>query len=35
MAPLQLISMILMLVTERGQGLTDVILGTTALNRPA
>ena len=35
MAPLQLISVILMLVTERGQGLTDVILGTTALNRPA
>ena len=34
-APLQLISVVLMLVTERGQGLTDMVLGTTALNRRA
>lgn len=32
-APLQLISMIMMLVTDRGQGLTDLVLGTTAVNR--
>jgi len=31
--PLQLISMVLMLSTERRQGLTDMVLGTTALNR--
>ena len=30
--PLQLISIILMLVTARGQGLTDHVLGTTAIN---
>ena len=30
--PLQLISVILMLVTARGQGLTDHVLGTTAIN---
>lgn len=30
--PLQLISIILMLVTARGQGLTDQVLGTTAIN---
>lgn len=30
--PLQLISVVLMLVTERGQGLTDHVLGTTAIN---
>jgi uncharacterized RDD family membrane protein YckC len=34
-APLQLISVILMLVLGRGQGLTDMILGTAAINRPA
>ncbi|GGL60820.1 RDD family protein [Wenxinia marina] len=33
-APAQLISAILMLVTPRGQGLTDMILGTAAMNRP-
>lgn len=33
MAPLQLISIVMMLVTERGQGLSDTILGTVALNR--
>lgn len=31
-APLQLISVVLMLVTTRGQGLTDHLLGTTAIN---
>ncbi len=31
-APLQLISIILMLVTPRGQGLTDHLLGTEAIN---
>ena len=31
-APLQLISVILMLVTARGQGLTDMLLGTVAIN---
>ena len=31
--PLQLISIALMLFTERGQGLTDHILGTVAVNR--
>jgi uncharacterized RDD family membrane protein YckC len=30
--PLQLISVVLMLVTARGQGLTDHVLGTTAIN---
>jgi len=33
-APLQLISVLLMLVTARGQGLTDHVLGTAAINRP-
>ena len=33
MAPLQLISVILMLVSEKRQGLTDMVLGTVALNR--
>ncbi len=33
-APLQLISIILMLVTARGQGLTDLVLGTVAVNDP-
>jgi len=32
-APLQLISVVSMALTERGQGLTDMILGTTMLNR--
>ncbi len=32
-APLQLISIILMATSGRGQGLTDMILGTAALNR--
>jgi uncharacterized RDD family membrane protein YckC len=31
--PLQLVSVALMLISERGQGLTDHVLGTTALNR--
>lgn len=31
-APLQLISIIMMLVTSRGQGLTDHLLGTAAIN---
>lgn len=34
-APLQLISIVCMIATERGQGLTDLLLGTTALNRRA
>ncbi|MEM9709057.1 MAG: RDD family protein [Pseudomonadota bacterium] len=33
--PLQLISVILMLMSARGQGLTDHILGTAAINRTA
>lgn len=33
--PLQVISVILMLATERGQGLSDHVMGTTALNRRA
>ncbi len=33
--PLQLISIVLMLTTARGQGLTDHVLGTVALNRSA
>ena len=32
---LQAVSVVLMLTTERGQGLTDHVLGTTALNRAA
>jgi len=35
MAPAQLISVILMLVTDKGQGLTDMVLGTTAINKPS
>lgn len=31
--PMQLVSIALMLISERGQGLTDHVLGTTALNR--
>lgn len=34
-APLQLISVIMMLVTARGQGLTDLVLGTEAVNTSA
>lgn len=34
-APLQLISVAMMLLTARGQGLTDMILGTAAINRRA
>lgn len=33
--PLQLISIAMMLMTERKQGLSDMILGTAAINRPA
>lgn len=33
MAPLQLISIALMCTTPRGQGLSDMVLGTVALNR--
>ncbi|MXQ06968.1 RDD family protein [Alphaproteobacteria bacterium GH1-50] len=33
--PLQLISIVLMLMSERRQGLTDMVLGTAALNREA
>lgn len=33
--PLQLISIAMMLMTERKQGLTDMILGTAAINRAA
>lgn len=33
-APLQLISVIMMCVTDRRQGLTDLILNTAAINRP-
>lgn len=32
--PLQLVSVAMMLTTPRRQGLTDVILGTAAINRP-
>jgi uncharacterized RDD family membrane protein YckC len=32
---LQLLSMGLMLTTARGQGLTDLVLGTVAINKPA
>ena len=33
--PLQLVSIVLMLMTARKQGLTDLVLGTAAINRPA
>ena len=33
--PLQLISIAMMAATPRGQGLSDTVLGTTAINRPA
>lgn len=32
-SPLQVISIVMMLTTARGQGLTDIILGTAMLNR--
>lgn len=35
MAPLQLISVIMMIVTVRKQGLTDHLLGTAAINSPS
>lgn len=35
LAPLQLISVILMIVMGRGQGLTDMVLGTAVINKPA
>lgn len=35
MAPLQLISMVMMATTERGQGLSDHVLGTVMVNRRA
>ena len=34
-APLQLVSIICMFATERGQGLTDMVMNTVALNRRA
>lgn len=34
-APLQLISIVLMATSGRGQGLTDIVMGTAALNRRA
>lgn len=34
-SPLQLVSMVMMATTERGQGLTDMVMGTVALNRRA
>ncbi|WP_373356668.1 RDD family protein [Pseudoroseicyclus sp. CXY001] len=34
-APLQLISVVLMIATDRKQGLTDHLIGTAAINRPA
>ncbi len=34
-APLQLISIVLMATSNRGQGLTDMVMGTAALNRKA
>ena len=33
--PLQLVSVVLMATTERGQGLTDHVMGSVAINRPA
>lgn len=34
MAPLQLISILMMLLSDRKQGLTDHLLGTAAINKP-
>lgn len=31
----QVVSMAMMVMTRRGQGLTDIVLGTVAINRPA
>lgn len=33
--PAQIASMVMMCVTERGQGLSDYVLNTTAINKPA
>jgi uncharacterized RDD family membrane protein YckC len=33
--PLQLVSIALMIALGRGQGLTDLVLGTAVINRPA
>lgn len=35
MFPVQLVSVVLMMLSERGQGLTDLVLGTVMLNRRA
>lgn len=35
MPPLQLLSIVMMLMSDRKQGLSDAILGTAAINRPA
>lgn len=35
MAPLQLISVLMMIVTDRKQGLTDHLMGTAAINSPS
>lgn len=32
-APLQVVSVAMMVITDRGQGLTDLVLGTTAVNK--
>ncbi|MEO0936836.1 MAG: RDD family protein [Pseudomonadota bacterium] len=34
-APLQLVSVVLMMISDRGQGLTDMVLGTAMVNRRA
>ena len=34
LAPLQLVSVLMMLLSDRKQGLTDHLLGTTAINKP-
>jgi len=33
--PAQLVSIVMMCVTEKGQGLTDYVMNTTAINKPA
>lgn len=35
LAPLQMVSVVLMVALGRGQGLTDLVLGTAMVNRPA
>lgn len=35
MGVVQMVSMIMMMLSERGQGLTDMVLDTAAINRPA